>query len=161
MKPVLSIKLIFIFFLPLFSLGQSASFPSKKDLEKIYSRALGDFIKAANKKTDKAFDTLYVGKRKEGEPDDFPDIELPRVIETTQIRLITPKEGEKTQNAVKTRIYINMIGWVDKEKAEFMFFVFSNGFAHQYNYSLKYKNNVKLKGYELIKSEYKGPPFDK
>ena len=149
--------LLFLFLLPLFSSAQT----DKKEITKIYSLALGDFIKAANKKNGKAFDTLFVGKRKNGSEDDFPDIELPSIIEDTQIKLITPKEGEKTQNAVKTRIYINMIGWVNKENAEFKFFVFSNGFSHQYNYSLKYKKDVKKKEYELIKSEYQGPPFDK
>ncbi len=153
--------LFFILVFPLFGLGQSSEFTAKSDLEKIYFQALGDFINAANKKSGKPFDTLYVGKMRNGTPDDFPDIDLPRIIENTQIRLITPKEGEITQNAVKTRIYINMIGWVNNENAEFKFFVFSNGFAHQYNYSLNYKYAVKKKAYELIKSEYKGPPFDK
>jgi len=148
-------------FLPLLGSGQSSETPPKDVLTKIYLQAISDFIKAANKQTGKSFDTLYFGKRREGEPDDFPEIELPIIIEKTQIRLITPEEGKKSQNAVKTRVYINMIGWVNKKNAEFKFFVFSNGFAHQYNYTLNYNYDVKKKAYELFKSEYQGPPFDK
>lgn len=152
--------LILIFLLPLFGYGQSSEIPTKAVITKIYSQAIGDFIRAAKNKG-KSFDTLYFGKRREGVPEDFPDIELPKTIEKTPIKLITPEEGEKTQNAVKTRIYINMFGWVNKKNAEFKFFVFSNGFAHQYNYTLNYNYDVKKKAYELFKSEFKGPPFDK
>lgn len=153
--------LIFILSLPLFSCGQPPEFPTKTDLTKIYSQAIKDFILEANKKNQKSFDTLYFGKRKHGQPDDFPDIDLPETIENTHIRLISPEVGEIKQKERKSRIYINMIGWVDKEKAEFRFFVFSNGFDQQYNYTIKYKYNTKLKDFELEKIQFKGPPFDK
>jgi hypothetical protein len=153
--------LILIFSLPLFACGQSAKFPTKADLTKIYSQAIADFIKDANKKNKTTFDTLFFGKRKNGQPDDFPDIELPVTIEKTHIRLIPPEVGTKKQKERKSRIYLNMIGWVDKEKAEFLFFVFSNGFDQQYNYTINYKYNTKLKDFELEKLQFKGPPFDK
>ena len=54
-----------------------------------------------------------------------------------------------------------MIGWVDKERAEFLFYFFSNGFNQQYNYTINYKYNTKLKAFELDKLQFKGPPFDK
>lgn len=154
-------RLILVCLFPLLGCGQSSEVQTKSDLVKIYTQALGDFIKTANKNNGKVFDTLFVGKRKFGQKDDFPDIKLPNVIEKAQIRLITPEEGEKTQNAVKTRIYINIFGWVNKKNAEFKFFVFSNGFAHQYNYSLNYNYNATTRKYDLIKSEFIGPPFDK
>ncbi len=153
--------LILIFWIPLFACGQATKFPTKADLTKIYSQAIEDFIKAANKKNATVFDTLYIAKRKTGQPDDFPDIELPGKTENTQIRLITPEAGEKSQKERKSRIYINMIGWVDKEKAEFLFYVFSNGFDHQYNYTINYKYNERRKEFELEKLQFKGPPFDK
>lgn len=153
--------IIFIFFLPIFSVGQSAKFPTKSDLTKIYSQAIADFIKDATKSHKANFDTLYFGKRKNGQPDDFPNIELPTTIEKIQVRLISPEAGKIKQKERKSRIYINMIGWVDKENADFMFYVFSNGFDHQYNYTINYKYNTKLKRFELDKLEFKGPPFDK
>ncbi len=147
--------------LPLLVFGQSSKFPTKADLTKIYSLAIKDFIKAANKKNAKAFDTLYIAKLKIGHADDFPDIELPMKIENTEVRLITPEAGEKSQKECKSRIYMNIIGWVNKEKAEFLFYVFSNGFEHQYNYTIIYKYTVKHKDFELEKLQFKGPPFDK
>lgn len=118
-------------------------------LTKIYSQAIADFIKDANTKNKTKFDTLYFGNRKNGQPDDFPDIKLPETIENTQIRLISPAEGTIKQNELKSRIYINMIGWVEKESAEFIFYVFSNGFEHQYNYTINYKYNLEQKDFEL------------
>jgi hypothetical protein len=147
--------------LPLFACGQSSKFLTKTDLTKIYTQAIEDFIKDAHKKNKTAFDTLFFGKRKNGQPDDFPDIELPERIENTQIQLISPEVGTRKQKESKSRIYINLIGWVDKERAEFLFYVFSNGFNQQYNYTINYKYNTKLKAFELEKLQFKGPPFDK
>ncbi|MBP9068431.1 MAG: hypothetical protein KBG47_02920 [Bacteroidia bacterium] len=153
--------LLSIFTLPLFVFGQSTYSPTKAELTKIYSQAITDFIKAANKKNKTPFDTLFFAKRKNGQPDDFPDIELPKTLEKTHILLISHQVGEKKQNERKSRIYINLIGWVTKENAEFIFVVFSNGFVHQYDYHINYKYNTKLKQFELAKIQFKGPPFDK
>ncbi len=101
---------LFIFLYPFFAFGQSAGFPTKVDLTKIYSKAISDFIKDVRKKTKSNFDTLYFGKRKNGQPDDFPDIELPEKIENTHIRLISPEVGTLKQKELKSRIYINMVG---------------------------------------------------
>lgn len=134
---------------------------SKIDMTEIYTQAIEDFIKAANKENANVYDTLYIAKRKFGQPDDFPDIELPTRIENVQIVLITPEDGEKSQKERKTRIYINLFGWIEKQKAEFTFIVFSNGFDHMYDYNLSYKYNIKNNIYELDKLQFKGPPFGK
>ena len=153
--------LILIFLFPLTACGQSPTSSSENDSAKIYSQAIGDFIKAANEKNATAFDTLFIAKRKNGQPDDFPDIELPEKIENTQIVLITPELSEKSQKERTSRVYINLLGWVEKEKAEFIFVVFSNGFDHQYDYNIKHKYNAERKEFELERLEFKGPPFDK
>lgn len=150
-----------LFFLPLFTFGQSKAFPTKADLTKAYTQAISDFIKTANKKNKTAFDTLYFGKRKNGQPDDFPDITLPKIIENTSIQLVSPEIGAKKQKIKKSRVYINLIGWVEKDNIEFIFVVFSNGFAHQYDYHIHYSYNEKLKEFKLINIEFKGPPFGK
>jgi hypothetical protein len=148
--------LILLFLLPLFAIGQSADVPGKADLTKIYTLAIKDFIQDAKKKNKPGFDTLYFGKRNDGDPyNDFPDIELPETIENTQIRLISPEEGKVKQNERKTRMYVNMVGWANKEKAEFLLYVFSNGFDYLYNYSLDYKYNAPKKEFELVKLQYK------
>lgn len=150
-----------LFFLPLFTLGQSNAFPTKADLTKVYTQAISDFIKSANKKNNTTFDTLYFGKRKNGEPDDFPDITLPKIIDNTSIQLISPETGAKKQKANNKRVYINLIGWVEKDNIEFIFVVFSNGFAHQYDYHIHYSYNEKLNEFKLTNIEFKDPPFDK
>jgi len=153
--------ILLLYVLPLFACGQPAEFPTKTELAKIYSQAIGDFIKAANEKNKSSFDTIFFGKRANGQPDDFPDIELPKSIENTRVVLISPEDGKRSQQERRSRTYINMIGWVEKEKAEFVFYVFSNGFDHQYNYTINYKYNVKQKEFDLDKIQFKGPPFDK
>lgn len=148
--------LLSIFILPFFACGQSTYSPTTSELEKIYSQAITDFIKAANKKNKTSFDTLYFGKRTNGQPDDFPDIELPKTLEKTHIQLISTELGKIKQNELKSRIYINLIGWVNKEDAEFIFVVFSNGFEHQYDYEIHYSYNLKKKLYDLKKLQFKG-----
>lgn len=147
----------FLLVVPFFACGQEHESSQNQSVQKVYVQALGDFIKAANAKNGSAFDTLFVANRKNGQEDDFPAIELPANLENTVIKLISPEEGKKSQNARKARIYLNMIGWVESDKAEFLIYVFSNGFEHQYNYTLNYKGHSGK--FELDKLEFKGPPF--
>lgn len=149
---------LFVFLVSLSACGQSTK-SLKTSLEKIYAQAIGDFIHAATQRNKTHFDTLYFGNRKNGQPDDFPAIELPETIQHTHIKLISPEVGKTSQLAHKSRIYINLIGWVEKGNAQFIFFVFSNGFEHQYNYTLDYTYNDKNKTFELAKVLLKEPPF--
>ncbi|MCI1265688.1 MAG: hypothetical protein LKG19_03865 [Saprospiraceae bacterium] len=137
------------------------SHTNKLVLSNIYIQAIADFIKVANKKNTTAFDTLFIANRKMDQPEDFPDIDLPEKIENTQIVLITPKLAEISQKSRKSRIYINIMGWVDREKAEFIFVVFSNGFDHQYNYNINYKYNMKSEVFELENVQFNESPFGK
>lgn len=111
---------------------------SQNELTSIYTIAVSDFITAVKERNGTEYDTLFFGKRKFGQPDDFPEIELPAKIGNTTLRLVSPAEGEKLQKAVKTRVYINLVGWTSKASADFVFVVFSNGFAHQYDCNLDY-----------------------
>jgi hypothetical protein len=126
----------------------------KNELTKIYTQAIAEFIKAAYKKDKTTFDTLYFGKHVFGQPDDFPDIELPETIEKTQIRLVSPELGQKIQKERKSLVYVNMIGWVDKENAQFVLVVFTNGFEHQYDYYIDYKFNPSTNNFVLNKMEF-------
>lgn len=148
--------IIFIFFLPLIGIGQISYLPSKADLTKIYSQAIADFIKAVSENHKTSFDTLFFGKHIFGQPDDFPDIELPETIENTQIRLISPENGLTKQKASRSLVYINMLGWVEEEKAEFIFVTFSNGCEHQYDCFLNYKYDTKQMEFDVeqIRFEY-------
>ncbi|MFN0174597.1 MAG: hypothetical protein ACKVU0_08130 [Saprospiraceae bacterium] len=111
----------------------------KAALSKIYAQAIADYIKAVYQKDKTVFDTLFFGKRAYGQPDDFPDITLPETIENTTIKLINPEVGEKMQRERKSRVYMNMIGWVDKETASFTLITFSNGFEHKFDCYIDYE----------------------
>jgi hypothetical protein len=63
------------------------------ELAKIYTQTIVELIKAAYQRAKTTFDTLYFGTHRYGQPDDFPDIVLPSIIEHTQIRLVTPEVG--------------------------------------------------------------------
>jgi len=124
------------------------------ELTKIYTQAIAEFIKAAYKKDKTTFDTLYFGKHIYGQPDDFPDIELPETIEKTQIRLVAPEDGQKKQRERKSLVYVNMMGWVDIEKAEFVLVVFTYGAEHQYDYFINFSFNTSTNKFELDKIEF-------
>jgi hypothetical protein len=104
---------------------------------------------------------LFFANRKNGQSDDFPDIKLPKTIEKTQIRLVTPEVGSEKQKENNLNIYINLIGWVNKYRAEFIFILFSNGLKHQYDYHINYNYNNKRNIFELETIELKEPPFRK
>lgn len=127
----------------------------KDALTKIYTQAIGEFIKAVYSKQKTTFDTLYFGKHVYGQSDDFPDIELPTTIEHTQIRLVSPEVGQQIQSTRKSTVYINMMGWVDRKDAEFMFVVFSNGMQHQYDYSIHLNFTPATNHFEASKIEFK------
>ena len=154
-------QLIFLFIIPLFTLAQTAKIQTKTDLSQIYIQAITDFVKAAHKKNKSNFDTLFFGKHINGEPSDFPNINLPKTIENVQIRVVTTMVGAAKQKQTKSNVYINLMGWLDKENAEFIFVVFSNGFVHQYDYFINYKYSSTLKKFELEKLEFKTPHLAK
>ncbi len=54
----------------------------------------------------------------------------------------------------------NLISWVNQQNVEFIFVVFSNGFHHQYDYNLNYRNNTQRKVFVLDKVKCIEPPFN-
>lgn len=126
----------------------------KDKLTEIYTQAIAQFINAVYKKQKTSFDTLYFGKHTFGQPDDFPDIELPETIEKTQIRLIDPEVGQKMRAERKSFVYVNMMGWVDNKQAEFVLVVFANGAEHQYDYFINFNYNTSSDRFELDKIEF-------
>lgn len=133
----------------------------KEALTKIYTQAIADYIKAVFKKDSRVFDTLYFGKHAYGQPDDFPDIDLPETIENTQIRLVSPELGEKLQRAKKSLFYVNLMGWVEKDKADFNFITFSNGIEHKFDFLISYHYNATKKEFESVASSFEDYIFDK
>ena len=131
-----------------------ASSAESSELQHLYTKAIAEFIKASYQLDKPSFDTLFFGKHVYGQEDDFPDIELPAIIENIPIRLISPELGQKKQKEKKSMVYINLMSWLEKNKAEFLFVVFSNGSEHQYDVSLYFTKNTQTKNYDLDKIEY-------
>lgn len=121
----------------------------KNDLVGIYSQAIGDYIRLVNKEYKRTFDTLFFGRHVYGQPDDFPNIELPAVIKNTHIKLIEPEQGKLKQEERKLSFYINLIGGIDNEKADFIFVAFSNGIEHQFDCFISYIYNTKEKRFDI------------
>ena len=155
--------LILIITFPFLSFGQKTKFPTNKDLKKIYTQAIADFIQDVNKNKRLSIDTLFVRKRtnEEESTENFPDIQLPESIEKVNVRLVSPAIGDIQQKALKNRICINMFGWIDNPKIKFDIIVFSNGFDNKFNYYIEYNYNPQAKKYELIELKFQGSPFDK
>jgi hypothetical protein len=135
------------------TLNQKSGFETNQlsinEIKNSFTLCIKDFIETVNIKDKIHFDTLYFGKHVYGQPDDFPDIELPAVIANTRIILISPELGTKMQQANKNMVYINMMGWIDKANASFMLVTFSNGAQHQYDYFIVYDFNTTTKNYQL------------
>ncbi len=123
----------------------------KDKLTKIYSLAIAEYIRAVGKNDKTTFDALFFGKHVYGQPDDFPDIELPETIENTKVRLVLPDAGLKLQKESKSRVYINMMGWVNKNSAEFILVTFSNGGEHRLDCYINYMYNAAQGKFDLEK----------
>lgn len=127
----------------------------KEELTKLYSLAIADYIKAVNKEYNITFDTLFFGKHVYGQPDDFPDITLPETINNTPIRLISPEVGETKLKERKSLFYINLMGFVDPQNAEFIFVNFSNFGEHQFDCFINYTFNLEQKAFVPVDVRFK------
>ncbi len=108
------------------------------DIAKLYSQAIGDYIKLVRQEYGLTFDTLYFGKHVQGQADDFPDIALPAQIENTTIKLISPEHGTEIMNKCPSSYYINLFSGGVADNTQFIFVTFSNGFAHQFDCFINY-----------------------
>lgn len=147
--------------MPYFSFGQSTKLPWEANEAKLYAQAITDFIKCLRSETKYKCDTLFVLKRKNAQVDDFPDIELPEVIENTPIRIIEPDRATGRQNENRSLLFINLIGQIDGSSAEFIFVVFYEGFVHQFDFYSSYSINDRLHLFQMHKHHFKDPPFSR
>ncbi len=126
----------------------------KRKLTQIYTQAIQAFIEAVYKKDKISYDTLYFGKHVYGQDDDFPDITLPDKIEKTYIRLVVPEVGQTITKGKSKSIFINLMGWIEQDQADFMFVVFKNGAEHQHDYFIQYTSKAPTKPFVLNKIEF-------
>lgn len=128
--------------------GDSSFLNKTASLTEIYVLAIKDFIAAVKTKDHIEFESLYINQRKSGQPDDFPAIDLPNKIENTQIILLPQEETNKKASLFTSNSpLINLIGWVDSNKADFVFFTFYPGFEHKFSCNISYFSDSKNKAY--------------
>ena len=124
---------------------------SNANLTEMYSRAIDDYIQLVNKEFKIHFDTLVFGKHVYGQPDDFPDVSLPNSIGKVHIKLISPEQALETRDSLA---FINMIGDVHTETADFIFVTFLNGFSHSFDCFISYKYIADKNEFDLVYSRF-------
>ncbi|MBS1653104.1 MAG: hypothetical protein JSU07_13945 [Bacteroidetes bacterium] len=134
----------------------------KTALTSMFVKAIHNYIDAVYQKDKTVFDTLFFINRKNGQPDDFPDIKLPQSINKTKLLLFTQQQADNHKQLYRPSApCINLIGGVEKNKAEFIFVTFYPEYNHQYDCYINYKFNSENKDYELEKLTIEVLIFDK
>lgn len=118
---------------------------------KAYSRAISEYLKAVYKKDVPTPDTLFIGKNV-----DMPDIKLPQTIQGITTVLMTSEEAEKKLSYRKSLVYLNVVGWLDSDKQEFIVVKFHE-FKPQHNCSIHFKRNPRSKEMELESLTFQYP----
>ena len=120
---------------------------SNAELAKLYTRAIEAYIRASNQKEQSSFDSLFIGKQ-----GDFPEIELPAFINSTKVHLLKQEDIDNNKSLYKkSSPFINLIGFIEADKAEFIFVTFYPGFNHQYDCYINYRFNALKKEFDLDK----------
>lgn len=143
---------------PLSSKNQTVDLTKQHpDLTKIiYTQAIEKYIEAVYQKNQTKIDTLFIINRKNGQADDFPDINLPTSLKQTKLFLLSQEESNNQKYLFKkTSPCVNIIGWIEEQKAEFVFVTFFPEFKHQYDCHLLYKYNSSKKDYIFEQFNFK------
>lgn len=116
----------------------------------IYIQAIEKYLEAVFQRDKTNLETLYVLKRNNGQPDDFPKINLPTSLKNTKIVLLDQKESELQKHLFKKNSpAVNIIGWIEEQKAEFIFVTFFPEFQHSFDYHIRFKKTNTEKRYHF------------
>lgn len=108
-------------------------------LESAYTQAINDYLLLAPQAYDLNYDTVYFGEHRYGTADDFPDIQLPATINRSVIKLVSNEAATTHQTNFPNTVFVNLMGYVEQEHAQFIFITFYKGFAHYYDHTLEYE----------------------
>lgn len=105
-----------------------------------YIRAVTDYIAVVDTMWKTRLDSIFLGDRKFGTEDDFPNIVLPPKIKSTSIQLLSVGEGHRKKHFAYTvnSPFVNLMAWKNKDVMEFDFVSFYPGFDHQFDCFLYY-----------------------
>lgn len=143
----------FSFFLFLLSICNmpDAHCQTNASAAKAYCQAISEYIKAVYKKDVPRPDTLFIGKNV-----DMPDITMPNTIQGINTVLITSEAAEQKLSYRKSLVYLNVVGWLDSDKHEFIVVRFHE-FKPQHNCSIHFKRNSRSKEMELASLTFQYP----
>lgn len=113
--------------------------------ESLFVSAITEYINVMKQKEGIVVHTLFFGKNV-----DFPDVQLPDTINHVRIMVLP----EDRVNAMKlsysrTSPYVNAVGWINQDAAEFIFVTFYPEFKHQFDYHVYFRRNEKENGFIL------------
>lgn len=115
-----------------------------------YVNAISEYIKDVYVNGVVRPDTLFIGKNV-----DMPNIKLPNSIEGITTVLITSEAAQNKLSYRKSLVYLNVVGWPERDKSEFIIVRF-NEFKPQHNCTIHFKRNIKTRQMELesLKFDY-------
>lgn len=117
---------------------------SRAEVTALYSQAIAEYIKSAYKKEKVAPDTLFLMKNVE-----FPEITIPATIRKIPVRLLSALDAEKKMKQQKSWVMLNVVGWPEKNKAEFVIVTFLDGGKPQHNCRINFTRHPEKKEFEL------------
>ena len=105
-----------------------------------YIRAVTDYIAVVDTMWKTRLDSIFLGDRKFGTEDNFPNIVLPPKIKSASIQLLSVGEGHRKKDFAYTvnSPFVNLMAWKNKDEMEFDFVSFYPGFDHQFDCFLYY-----------------------
>jgi hypothetical protein len=130
----------------------TASLPDK-ELANLYTIAIKQFIQSIQEKDKIKIDTLFINDRKNDQPDDFPDIKLPAMIQGCSIVIIKQSDSKSKGGIFRESApFINLIGMENEGSFEFIFVTFYPEFKHKYDCYLVYDYDEKSNKLDLKKT---------
>jgi len=124
--------------------------------QRLYIQAIEDYLRQVKIKYRSTPDTLFIIKRIHGKSDDFPNIDIPEKLLYTRIIVWSEERVRKAMEESSRRKCLNMMGWIEEKKSsEFIFVLFSNGYQHMYDCTLRYVYNRNKRKYLLKQTIFK------
>lgn len=125
----------------------SVVFPVKASIpvNKIGAEAISVYLEAVKQSGLPSPDTLFLGRNP-----DFPEVTLPDAMYHTRIVVLPEDKTDSCRLSYRlTSPYINLMGWINRETAEFLFITFYPGFQHQYDHRIIFQRNTVENGFSL------------
>lgn len=133
----------------------SSMFP-KAVVTEAYCRAIAEYAKAVYSDGKSGPDTLFIGTK--GVGFQFPHIDLPATINETKVRLLNSEESKRLHIDRQSYVFLNMVGWMEGDKAEFIIVTFFSGGKPQQNCHLYFVRTGKSEfGLDSLRFEYPYP----